>query len=79
MGHLGFEPRTNRLKAEYSTAELMSQMGRVGFEPTLAEPRDLQSPSLNHSDTYPWETLRFVRHLIILNAPSIVKYYFVEG
>ena len=25
MGHLGFEPRTNRLKAGYSTAELMSQ------------------------------------------------------
>lgn len=24
MGHLGFEPRTNRLKAEYSSAELMS-------------------------------------------------------
>lgn len=26
MGHLGFEPRTNRLKAEYSTAELMSHI-----------------------------------------------------
>lgn len=25
MGHLGLEPRTNRLKAGYSTAELMSQ------------------------------------------------------
>ena len=24
MGHLGFEPRTNRLKAGYSTAELMT-------------------------------------------------------
>jgi hypothetical protein len=24
MGHLGFEPRTNRLKAGYSTAELIS-------------------------------------------------------
>lgn len=27
MGHLGLEPRTNRLKAGYSTAELMSQKG----------------------------------------------------
>ncbi len=25
MGRLGFEPRTNRLKAEYSTVELATQ------------------------------------------------------
>lgn len=25
MGYLGFEPRTNRLKAEYSTIELATQ------------------------------------------------------
>jgi hypothetical protein len=46
MGRLGFEPRTNRLKAECSTAELATPkftlgviekfvrtMGRLGFEP----------------------------------------------
>jgi hypothetical protein len=48
MGRLGFEPRTNRLKAECSTAELATRnyqalgryfeplfrsMGRLGFEP----------------------------------------------
>ena len=42
MGHLGFEPRTNRLKAEYSTAELMSQkglncQGAGGLSTTLLE------------------------------------------
>ncbi len=30
MGHLGFEPRTNRLKAEYSSTELMSHK-RIKF------------------------------------------------
>ena len=34
MGHLGFEPRTNRLKAEYSSAELMSQKG-LNFQGSL--------------------------------------------
>ena len=28
-------------------------MGRTGFEPVKAEPTDLQSVSINHSDTYP--------------------------
>ncbi len=28
-------------------------MGREGFEPPKAEPTDLQSVSINHSDTYP--------------------------
>ena len=31
-------------------------MGREGFEPPKAEPPDLQSGSINHSDTYPnWD------------------------
>ena len=36
MGYVGFEPTTNRLKAEYSTAELITQTEDVGFEPTDA-------------------------------------------
>ena len=27
LGHLGLEPRTNRLKAEYSTIELATLLG----------------------------------------------------
>ena len=33
MGYVGFEPTTNRLKAEYSTAELITLVPRLGFEP----------------------------------------------
>ena len=29
MGRLGFEPRTNRLKAEYSTVELATRLRRI--------------------------------------------------
>ena len=29
MGHLGLEPRTNRLKAEYSTIELATQISNT--------------------------------------------------
>jgi hypothetical protein len=36
MGYVGFEPTTNRLKAEYSTAELITLAEVVGFEPTDA-------------------------------------------
>ena len=34
VGYVGFEPTTNRLKAEYSTAELITQTLSVGLEPT---------------------------------------------
>ena len=30
MGRLGFEPRTNRLKAEYSTVELATPIALLG-------------------------------------------------
>ena len=36
-GKVGFEPTTNRLTADRSTAELLASMAdRVGFEPTEA-------------------------------------------
>lgn len=43
MGRLGFEPRTNRLKAEYSTVELATR-GGIGLLPFLAT-------GINHNTT----------------------------
>lgn len=49
MGRLGFEPRTNRLKAEYSTVELATL---IDFKDCL-----LVSTNINHSTTFPEKIL----------------------
>ncbi len=50
MGHLGFEPRTDRLKAGYSTAELMPPVlnFQVAFCFRKSGEEVRAKPSLNH-------------------------------
>ena len=62
---MGFEPTTNGLEGRHSTTELRPQcalegvlyclvdLGRVGFEPTKAEPSDLQSDPFDRSGIDP--------------------------
>ena len=46
-------------------------MGREGFEPPQAEPVDLQSTSINHSDTYPRWSKRDIPQGYNRGLPSI--------
>jgi hypothetical protein len=50
----GFEPSTPGVTGRYSNHLSYSVVvGREGFEPSKAEPSDLQSDPFNHSGTYP--------------------------
>lgn len=48
MGRLGFEPRTSRLKAEYSTVELATQ----GVRQSLANPGNHSSAAIAVCQTF---------------------------
>ena len=56
VGHAGLEPATLCLKGRYSTDWVNDPFIMVvgeGFEPSKAEPSDLQSDPFDHSGTPP--------------------------
>ncbi len=52
MGHPGLEPGTNRLKAEYSTIELVTLKRNAFRTPSSNLAEDVQSIAINFDDYY---------------------------
>lgn len=65
MGHPGLEPGTNRLKAEYSTIELVTLAGDAFRTPSSNLAEDAQSIAINFDD-YCHNELRFQPTAIFL-------------
>ena len=69
MKLLSLEPESS---ASANSAISAKMVGRDGFEPSKAEPADLQSAPFGHSGTYP----RFDNGSILSLEPFVVNYFF---